>query len=332
MTGIQVRQRRDDLIGRYCPWTAQSIHLGDNVYTFDRPNIDARLRRCLQTAADIVFEPLDRVRVVDLGCLEGQYGIEFALHGSKVVGIEGREVNLAKAQFAKDVLSLHNLELVHDDVRNFNRARYGEFEVVLCLGILYHLDTPDMMDFVHNIFESCNRVTIIDTHFSLKGRESYVWKENAYYGEYTEEHKSGATEKQQLDALWHSIGNSRSFLLTRASLCNLLRHVGFTSVYECLNPYDYLNPNWPLPAQNDRHAVWKNRTMFVAIKGQRQTLMSSPITQASREIDRPEKAEYYQSSGTMPGRERGWARTLFALLPGPAKKVIRKMYHLALRR
>ena len=46
------------------------------------------------------------LRVLDLACLEAQFGIEFALHGSNVVGVEGREVNLAKAQFAKDIPQL----------------------------------------------------------------------------------------------------------------------------------------------------------------------------------------------------------------------------------
>jgi 2-polyprenyl-3-methyl-5-hydroxy-6-metoxy-1,4-benzoquinol methylase len=98
----QVRLQRDELAKRYGPWTAHCIHLTDNIYTFDHPQMETRLRRYVQIAADIVVEPLDKVRVLDLACLEAQFGIEFALHGANVVGIEGREVNIARAQFAKD--------------------------------------------------------------------------------------------------------------------------------------------------------------------------------------------------------------------------------------
>jgi 2-polyprenyl-3-methyl-5-hydroxy-6-metoxy-1,4-benzoquinol methylase len=174
----QVQLQRNELIKRYGPWTAHCIHLADNIYTFDYPHKDSRLRRILQIAADIVTERLDKVRVLDLACLEAQFGIEFALHGANVVGIEGRDVNVAKGQFAKEILSLDNFRLVQDDVRHLSRERYGTFDVILCLGILYHLDAPDVMDFVENIFETCTRLAVIDTHFSPEDKESYVWKGN----------------------------------------------------------------------------------------------------------------------------------------------------------
>ena len=174
----QVRLQRDELVKSYGPWTAHCIHLADNVYTFDHPQIKSRLRRYLQIAADIVVEPLDRIRVLDLACLEGQFGVEFALHGANVVGIEGREVNIARAQFAKDTLSLDNLRLVQDDVRNLSRERNGKFDVILCLGIFCHLDASDVMEFMESIFETCTRVAIINTYFSLEERDFYVWKGN----------------------------------------------------------------------------------------------------------------------------------------------------------
>jgi 2-polyprenyl-3-methyl-5-hydroxy-6-metoxy-1,4-benzoquinol methylase len=101
----QIRLGRDNLVKLHGAWTAHCIYLGEGIYTFDEPQVpraDSRLRRCLQVAADMVLEPLDKIRVLDLACLEGMFAIEFALHGARVVGIEGREVNLAKAQFAKN--------------------------------------------------------------------------------------------------------------------------------------------------------------------------------------------------------------------------------------
>jgi 2-polyprenyl-3-methyl-5-hydroxy-6-metoxy-1,4-benzoquinol methylase len=329
----QIRQERDDLVKRYSAWTAHCIYLGEGTYTFDEPQVpqaDTRVRRCLQIAADMVLEPLDKIRVLDLACLEGMFAIEFALNGARVVGIEGREVNLAKAQFAKNTLSLNKLDLIHDDIRNLNRERFGGYDVILVLGILYHLDAPDIMEFAEKIYESCDRVVIIDTNFSREPIASYTWKANVYWGTYWEEHKSGSTDKEQLDALWASIGNQRSFVLTRASLCNLLRHVGFTSVYECLNPYEHHNPNWPLAPEGDQHVVHKDRATFVAIKGRHQRVMSSPITQSTPEIDRPENPEY-STPTTGPGRTKptnvGVPHKLLALLPEPKKRVLRKMYH-----
>jgi predicted RNA methylase len=74
--------------------------------------------------------------VLDLACLEAHYAIEFALHGARAVGIEYRDESLAKARFAKEHLRLDKLELFKDDVRNLSRERYGEFDLVICSGIL----------------------------------------------------------------------------------------------------------------------------------------------------------------------------------------------------
>lgn len=91
----------EQVIKYYGEWTAMSIYLGDGQYTLMPPKIDYRLRRLTQIVADLVCKPLNQIRVLDLACLEGHYGLEFAQHGATVVGIEVREASLAKAQFAK---------------------------------------------------------------------------------------------------------------------------------------------------------------------------------------------------------------------------------------
>src|SRR5262245_49012933 len=146
----EIKQKKQEIIDRFGPWTLHAICLGGDVYTLD-PYPESRLRQIVQIAADIMGKPFETLRVLDLACLEGQFGIEFALHGAQVVGIEGREVNLAKARFAKEVLALNNIDLVLDDVRYLSKDKYGEFDVVLALGILYHLDVPDSFHFVEKI-------------------------------------------------------------------------------------------------------------------------------------------------------------------------------------
>jgi hypothetical protein len=330
---VQIRQRRDEAVRRFGPWFG-CIHLGEKLYTLDTLHVDTRVRQCLQIASDIVSKPLENVRVLDLACLEGHFGIEFALHGAEVIGIEARDINLHKANFVRDSLSLNNLRLVRDDVRNLSREQYGEFDVILCLGILYHMDTPEAMNLIKNIFECCSRVTIIDTHFSLNGVESYLWNGNSYYGEYWEEHSPSATEDEQLQNLWSSIKNVRSFKLTRPSLYNLLHHVGFTSVYECLNPYRYItHPDDPgtgvLPGA-DRHGVSEDRTTFVVIKGHRQKVMSSPVAEELPEINRPEKPAYARVSGN--AKLFGLARKVMTYCPEPTRKALSSLYHSMARR
>jgi 2-polyprenyl-3-methyl-5-hydroxy-6-metoxy-1,4-benzoquinol methylase len=124
----ELKTRKQALIDRYGPWTDHNIHLGGDVYTFESRPLTPKWRRILQIVADLAGQPLDRLRIVDLACLEGQYAIEFARHGATAIGIEGRESNIAKARFAKEALGLDNLEFRQDDVRNLSAAKYGHFD------------------------------------------------------------------------------------------------------------------------------------------------------------------------------------------------------------
>src|SRR5215467_1208208 len=107
----------DEIVHRYGEWTAMSIHLGDGRYTPMPVRPDKRLTRFLQIAADLVSKPLRDLRVLDLGCLEGHYALEFAMHGANVLGVEIREANIEKARFVQRHLGLSNVRFVQEDVK-----------------------------------------------------------------------------------------------------------------------------------------------------------------------------------------------------------------------
>jgi len=143
-----IETRKAELIKQYGEWT-YDIPLLEGVWTRGNLKIvHTRLKRVMQIVKDLSLKPINDCRILDLACLDGQFAIEFAMYGANVVGIEGREANIQKAIFAKDVLKLPNLEFIQDDVRNISRKKYGEFEIILCSGILYHLPTEDVCSFV----------------------------------------------------------------------------------------------------------------------------------------------------------------------------------------
>jgi 2-polyprenyl-3-methyl-5-hydroxy-6-metoxy-1,4-benzoquinol methylase len=132
-------RQMDAVVMRWGVWTDHNIQIADNVFTIGEAIVSEKVRRVLQVVADLAGKPLSEIRVLDLACLEGQYAVEFARHGARAVAIEGREANFEKANFAKRMLSLDNLQLIRGDVRDLSREKHGVFDVVLCLGILYHL-------------------------------------------------------------------------------------------------------------------------------------------------------------------------------------------------
>ena len=121
--------------------------------------------------------------------------------------------------------------------------------------------------------------------------------------------------------------NPRAFVLSKPSLCNLLRHVGFTSVYEVMNPEEYHNPRWPLAPESDGYAVWKDRITLVAIKGTKQKVISSPVTEASPERDRPERSEYLKG-WVLPGRPRDLRSRIGKVLPAPIRGALSQLLNL----
>lgn len=253
----------DRVTQHHGPWTT-NYSLVPGVRTRDDepdPNDRTRIRRLVQLVSDVAGRPVADLRILDLACLEGQVALEFARLGARVVGIEGRESNVAKARFAAQTLGLTNLELHHDDVRNLSRETYGGFDVVLCLGILYHLDDEDVFTFLQAVGEVCDGAAVVDTHVGLANERTYVFEGQTYAGASYVEHDADAEDDDKLANRWASLDNPLSLWLTRPSLYNFLSECGFTSVWECHQP------RW--------EGMHDDRVTLLAVKGGRVTSLPS---------------------------------------------------------
>ncbi len=312
MSPRELLDEKEKLVGRFGPWTAHNMHLGHEVYTLDHQEAGQGiiLRRIAQVIQDIAHRPLPELRILDLACLEGLYGIELALQGARAVGIEGRQANIEKARFVKQILNLTNLELIQDDVRHIGAARYGRFDVVICAGILYHLGVPDVFCFLEQIFDMCTDLAIFETHVSIAAKEVCVYKEQEYFGSYYAEHSPDSSLEERAKSLWASLDNVSSFWFTKPSLLNFLAHIGFTSVYECHNPSTI--------------GDWADRVTLVALKGTRKPLICSPMLNSRADDDWPENSLrkiYPSQRATVPKAARAFARSMLR----PAKGLLKRL-------
>ena len=295
------------IIAEHGEWTAMAIHLGNGLYT-RKPAPDWRLRRIVQVVTDLLGKPISEARVLDLACLEGHYGIEFALHGSSVVGMEIREANLVKARYAQQALGLKNISFIQEDVRNLSRAKHGAFDVVICSGILYHLDVPDVFEFVRRIHEVCDRLVVIDTQISLSAHVTVEHGGRSYSGLWYKEHDERADEKTKYMDYWASIDNTRSFWFSHSSLCNLIADIGFTSFLRVENPV--------MPATAE------DRMTYVGVKGTPVAIRSSPPT---AELIKARHLEVNETPPNPIQYRRGLVFRFFkAALPQPVKDLVKR--------
>lgn len=259
---LDVKTERERIIEKYGPWTDHNLLLADGIYTINENITTEKLRRIVQVVADLSGKPLSQLRILDLACLEGQYALEFARQGATAVGIEGREASVEKARFAQRALALDNVEFFQDDIRNLSKEKYGEFDVVLCLGVLYHLDAPDVFRLVEQIYEVCTHFAVFDTHFSIVRPKQWTYRGLTFYGRSVVEHDPEATKDERLEDLWASIDNLTAVWPTFNSLVNMLNGAGFTSVYQCFVPVELKKP--------------ADRVTFVGIKNTRRTVIATP--------------------------------------------------------
>lgn len=82
-------------------------------------------------------------RVLDIACNSGFWSLQCALLGAEVVGFDSRQELIDQADLLKSIVGLSNVEFKVLDFWNMSpQALGGTFDVVLNLGILYHLPKP----------------------------------------------------------------------------------------------------------------------------------------------------------------------------------------------
>lgn len=82
---------------------------------------------------------------IDLACSEGWFSQRLLEWGaSRVVGVDIREVNVRRAELLRDhhAISAERLSFIRSDVLALDPDRLGRFDVVLLLGLVYHLENP----------------------------------------------------------------------------------------------------------------------------------------------------------------------------------------------
>jgi tRNA (mo5U34)-methyltransferase len=136
-----LQSRGADDVADLAPWF-HNLHLpGGRQTAPDHPLGDFPRFKWQQIAGSLP-EDLSGARALDIGCNAGFYSFELARRGASVLSIDVDPHYLRQARWAAGELGLsEQIELRQMGV--YDLARLGEgFDVVLFLGVLYHLRHP----------------------------------------------------------------------------------------------------------------------------------------------------------------------------------------------
>jgi 2-polyprenyl-3-methyl-5-hydroxy-6-metoxy-1,4-benzoquinol methylase len=248
------------LVARGSPWwslfpfTTHRIQLLPDVFTAEtgvESDHDLRTRVVLDAAGGLASK-----RVLDVGCLEGGFSVEFARQGaSEVVGVEVRRLSVRRCDLVRDLLGLTNLRFVCGDVLHELTRAQQPFDAVLATGILYHFPHPDVV--LRLMRERCSGFMLLCTHVARADASShgcsddiveYVGEHGTYRGRRYSERSVDAAEENSGDDLWASWSNETSFWPLEDDLVRMIESAGFASI-EKISPDAYSEP-WQVDQTN----------------------------------------------------------------------------------
>lgn len=138
-----------------------------SVTQFDRPHyrrlIEAR-GKTIRAVVQKLKEQLGLTDAVDAGCGTGFFCQTLAELGLDVCGFDGRSANVAEAR-----KRFPQIPFETGDVQNPAITELGQFDLVLCFGLLYHVENP--LQTLRNLKELTRKVLLIES-MCVPGQES----------------------------------------------------------------------------------------------------------------------------------------------------------------
>jgi len=169
-------------------------------------------------------EDLTDQTVLDIGCNGGFYAAEAGKRGGKVLGVDAKGLHVAQAQFVSQALGL-DMRFRKQSLYDLNPAIDGQFDLVLCLGVIYHL--KHLIAGIERLFLLTKKQLILETAIACEGNlksiDSFEFADNSrtlhplFYVE-------NPVNSNEAAFNW--------FLPTATCVQSLLRSTGFVDVSE----------------------------------------------------------------------------------------------------
>lgn len=246
------------------PFTTHRIPISSDLWTTND-------LRCVVAAEDLRTSVLLKAcggtlagkTVVDLGCLEGAFTVEFARLGAALsVGIEPRKESFDRCEIVRKLTGFSNLRFIQADLKDELPKWEGEFDVVFMAGLLYHVSDP--YSALRLVYRSCRELTMIDTHIADKKTVTHNcgeivdrwWDGKSYKGRLFPEYPADVDRSRHEKMLWAAYSDAFAFWPLEDDLVRMIHDVGFRIVNK-INPAEFRG-HW--------RADQMNRVIYVCYK------------------------------------------------------------------
>lgn len=115
--------------------------------TYDDGALDAVHTTRLSMLHDVVRarfgDSLAGHDAIDIACHQGWFSTQLLEWGAdSVLAVDARAEHIADVELIRDALKLSKLRTLQSDVHAIEPAKLGKFDLVLMLGLIYHLENP----------------------------------------------------------------------------------------------------------------------------------------------------------------------------------------------
>jgi hypothetical protein len=117
-------------------------------------------------------ENVQGMSALDLASHQGWFAVNMAKAGfGPVLGIDARESHVSDSNLIADIYGLDGLSFRQGDIHSLDSQLEGQFDVVLMLGLLYHLENP--VGALRTCRALCKNLCLIETQI-VPGMTGYV--------------------------------------------------------------------------------------------------------------------------------------------------------------
>lgn len=186
---------------------------------FNRPMDDHRTYSFLNALNEI--QDKNKKIAVDLGCGHCKFTDLASIFFKEVYAIDSRIVRVPKTL-------PKNVEFIKDNAVTHNLSNY---DVIICLGLLYHLTAKEQIYILKN---ALGKELVIDTHMALKGKEVIS---DDYKGVF---YKEADNINDMMKNPRASTTTLESFWFNESEFEKMLKNIGYTTIIKFM-PEHYPN-------------------------------------------------------------------------------------------